>query len=133
MAATPDDQWPPDIAQESAEDLYHRAPCGYRTSLRDGTIVRVNQTFLDWTGYCAEDVIGRRFVDLVGTGGRIFHETHYSPLLLMQGEVREIAFDIVCADGLKLPVLVNSLVVERSGETTDFIRKIGRASCRESV
>ena len=32
-------------------------------------------------------------------GGRIYHETHYAPLLRMQGTVREIAVEIVRADG----------------------------------
>ncbi|MDQ3757042.1 MAG: serine/threonine-protein phosphatase, partial [Actinomycetota bacterium] len=45
-------------------------------------------------------------------GGRIYHETHYAPMLRMQGAAREIALDIVCADGRRLPALVNS-VLER--------------------
>ena len=48
----------------------------------------------------------RRFQDLLSPGGRIYHETHYAPLLRMQGSVREIAVDIVRADGSRLPVLV---------------------------
>lgn len=105
------DAAPRDLAPESAEDLYHRAPCGYLTTRPDGTVTRVNHTFLAWTGLEEPEVVGRRLVDLLGGGSRIFHETHYAPLLLLQGEVREIAFDVVCADGRRLPVLVNSLVV----------------------
>ena len=43
-------------------------------------------------------------------GGRIYHETHYAPLLRMQGPVREIAVEIVRADGTRLPALVNSVL-----------------------
>jgi len=102
---------PPPVAgiEESAEDLYENAPCGYLSALPGGLIVRVNRTFLDWTGYPREELIGRRrFQDLLTVGGRIFHETHLAPLLHMQGEVREIALEIRCADGRRLPVLVNS-------------------------
>lgn len=96
---------------ESAEDLYENAPCGYLSALPGGTIVRVNQTFLSWTGYRREDLVDRkRFHELLTAGGRIFHETHYAPLLRMQGAVREIALDIVRADGSRLPVLVNSVL-----------------------
>ena len=92
----------------SAEDLYENAPCGYLSASPDGTIVRVNATFLGWTGYTREALVGtRRFQDLLSPGGRIYHETHYAPLLRMQGSVREIAVDIVAADGRRLPVLVN--------------------------
>jgi serine/threonine-protein kinase RsbW len=48
----------PDVTQdlrvpwdEDPGDLYEHAPCGYLTTLPDGTIVRVNETFLAWTGY----------------------------------------------------------------------------------
>jgi PAS domain S-box-containing protein len=93
------------------EDLYEEAPCGYLSALPGGTIVKVNQTFLAWTGYVRDDLVGRRrFQDLLAPGGRIFHETHYAPLLRMQGSVREIALDLVCADGRRLPVLVNSVL-----------------------
>jgi PAS domain S-box-containing protein len=101
----------PALLEESAEDLYENAPCGYLSALPGGTIVKVNQTFLTWTGYRREDLVDRkRFHELLTAGGRIFHETHYAPLLQMQGTVREIALDIVCADGRRLPVLVNSVL-----------------------
>ena len=48
----------------------------------------------------ARSCVGRRrFQDLLTAGGRIYHETHYAPLLRMQGAVREIAVEIVRADG----------------------------------
>ncbi len=96
---------------ESAEDLYDNAPCGYLSALPGGTIVKVNQTFLSWTGYGREHLVARkRFPELLTAGGRIFHETHYAPLLQMQGAVREIALDMLCADGRRLPVLINSVL-----------------------
>jgi PAS domain S-box-containing protein len=100
-----------DLLEESMEELYEEAPCGYISALPEGTIVKVNQTFLTWTGYGRDDLVGRRrFQDLLAPGGRIFHETHYAPLLRMQGAVREIALDVMCADGRRLPVLVNSVL-----------------------
>jgi PAS domain S-box-containing protein len=97
--------------EESAEDLYEHAPCGYLSTRLDGTIVRVNQTFLDWTGLERAELVGRRrFQDLLTPGGRIYHETHYAPLLRMQDAVREIALDLECAGDRRLPVLVNATV-----------------------
>ena len=102
---------PPPLLEESAEDLYENAPCGYLSTLPGGTIVKLNQTLLTWTGYRREDLVGRkRFDELLTPGGRIFHETHYAPLLRMQGTVREIALEMVCADGGRLPVLINSVL-----------------------
>jgi PAS domain S-box-containing protein len=99
------------VIEDSFEDLYEHAPCGYLSTRPDGTIVRVNGTFSGWTGHRAEDLVGRRrFADLLTAGGRIFYETHFAPLLRMQGEVREIALEVVCADGRRLPVLVNAVL-----------------------
>src|SRR5215216_7629355 len=97
--------------EESAEDLYENAPCGYLSTSPDGTIARVNETFLSWTGYRRDELVGaRRLQELLSPGGRIYHETHYAPLLRMQGAVREIAVEIVRADGTRLPALINSVL-----------------------
>src|SRR3954469_22944066 len=102
---------PGEVLEDSAEELYEHAPCGYLSTLPRGEIVKVNETFLRWTGYGREELVGRRrFRDLLTGGGRLYHETHYAPLLRMQGEVHEIALEIVCASGERLPVLVNSVV-----------------------
>ncbi len=101
------------LLDDDAEALYERAPCGYVSAAPDGVVIKVNETFLTWTGYRGEDLVGQRaFVDLLSAGGRIYHETHYRPLLEMQGRVREIALEIVRVDGGRLPVLLNS-VLER--------------------
>jgi serine/threonine-protein kinase RsbW len=110
------------VLDERAEDLYEDAPCGYLSTLPGGELVRVNRTLLTWTGYSREELLGRRFQDLLTPGGRIYHETHYAPLLRMQGSVREIALDLVCADGRRLPVLVNSVLRTDDDDQPLFVR-----------
>lgn len=100
----------PEEQIESADELYEDAPCGFISAAPDGELLKVNRTLLAWTGYRRDELLGRRFQDLLTAGGRIYHETHYAPLLRMQGAVREIALEIVCADGRRLPVLVNSVL-----------------------
>jgi sigma-B regulation protein RsbU (phosphoserine phosphatase) len=101
----------PPFQDDDSDDLYENAPCGFVSTLADGTIVRVNRTFLEWTGLAAGDVVGRkRFQDLMTPGGRIFYETHYAPLLQMQGKVQEIAVDLTCSGDRTMPALVNSNV-----------------------
>ena len=105
-------------ASSTTATLYAEAPCGYLSTSSAGVIVRVNDTFLDWTGYRREDLLGvRRFVDLLTVGGQLYHETHYMPLLQMQSTAREIAFEIVCADGDRMPVLVNAVLKRDCGRT----------------
>lgn len=103
--------------------LDDHAPIGYLSTTPDGLIVRVNATFLTWTGHRREDLVGRRrFVDLLPVGGRLYHETHYAPTLRMQGTAREIALEILCADGRRLPVLVNSVLDHDADGTPRVIR-----------
>jgi sigma-B regulation protein RsbU (phosphoserine phosphatase) len=111
------------LGDDDAEDLYENAPCGYLSTRLDGTILKVNGTFLRWTGHRGEDLVGQRtFADLLTAGGRIFHETHYAPLLRMQRRAREIAVDVVCADGRRLPMLVNAVVTDESPNRPSVIR-----------
>jgi phosphoserine phosphatase RsbU/P len=105
------------------EDHFEDAPCGYLTTLLDGTIVRVNRTFEQWTGHAREQLLaGMRFQDLLSPGGQIYHETHYAPLLQMQGWVRAIAVEIVRADGSRLSALVNAVVQDRGPGNERIVR-----------
>lgn len=75
------------------------------------------------TGYDRDAVVGRRLVDLLTGGGRIYHETHYTPMLQLQGRVREIALDIRTADGRTLPVLLNA-ILERDASGAPVVVRI---------
>ena len=97
------------LLEEDPADLYENAPMGYLSTLPDGRIVKVNRTFCAWTGRAADDVLGARFRDLLTVGGKVFHDTHLAPLLRMQGAVREVALDVLRADGSMLPCLVNAV------------------------
>lgn len=98
------------LLEESLEELYENAPCGYVSTLPDGAFVKVNRTFLTWIGYSREELLsGKRLQDLLSIEGKIYHETHFAPLLAMQGFVNEVAFNLRCRNGRTLPVLVNSI------------------------
>src|SRR5687767_6860060 len=111
------------VFEETADDLYEHAPCGYISTLPDGTIVRVNQTLLDWTQQSREALLsGTKFQSLLAIGSKIYYETHYAPLLQMQGVANEIAFEMTCADGRIMPVIVNSRVRRDTDGTPLFNR-----------
>ncbi len=100
-----------DEARDDIEDLYDNAPCGFLSMAPDGTITKVNATLLGWLGYAGSDLVGRRrFVDLLGSGDRLFHETRLAPLLHLQGEISGIALELRTADDRRLPVLITSTV-----------------------
>ncbi|MFI7438561.1 PP2C family protein-serine/threonine phosphatase [Nonomuraea indica] len=93
------------------EELFEDAPCGFLVTGSDGTLRRVNRTFVELTGHRAEDLVGRvRVQELLVVGDRIFYETHFAPLLALQSSAREIAVDFRRAAGGRLPVLLNAVV-----------------------
>jgi sigma-B regulation protein RsbU (phosphoserine phosphatase) len=111
------------LLDDDAQRLYDLAPCGYLSTTPDGTIIKVNQTFLALTGYTDTQLVDRRtFAELLTPGGRIYHETHYAPLLAMHGSVRGIALDLVRADGTRLPVFVNSVLGEATADRPSVVR-----------
>lgn len=122
-----------ELLEHSTEDLYEGAPCGYLSLRPDGTIAKANATFLSWTGYGRDDLVGRRrFLDLLTGGGRIYHETHFAPLLRMQGSVRSIAFDLRREDGTTMPVLVNArLHTDSEGRPTVTLLTVFDATDRQ--
>ena len=92
-----------------AEALYGEAPCGLLVTATDGTILRVNATFCRWAGAEANALLGRRFQDLLTVGGRIFHQTHWAPLLQLQGSISEVKLDLQRAVGRPLPMVLNAI------------------------
>src|ERR1700754_142130 len=111
-----------DHIEEDLKDLYENAPCGYLSLRADGRIAKANQTFCRWTGYALEDLIGKRLHDFLNIAGRIFYETHFAPLLRMQGFFDEVALNLVKKDGESFPVLVNAAERKDADGKPQFIR-----------
>ncbi len=99
------------------DDWFEAAPCGLLRTADDGMILRVNRTFCVWVGRTADELAQRvRFQHLLTMGGRIFHQTHWAPLLKMQGSVSEVKLEVVRVDGAKLPMVVNAVRHDVDGE-----------------
>jgi PAS domain S-box-containing protein len=97
------------------EELYHQAPCGYLSYLDNGLIIQINATLLQWLGYQQDEVVDvLSLQDLLSVGSKIYYETHYAPLLQMQGSVQEISLEMLGKNRQKIPVLMNSRVVRNS-------------------
>jgi PAS domain S-box-containing protein len=101
----------------SFEALFQNASCGLLVTTEDGHIRIVNATFCIWSGYSAAELVAqRRIQDLFTMGGRIFHQTHWAPLLRMQGSVSEVQLDIYHRNGQVIPIMLNG-VRRQHGDT----------------
>lgn len=92
------------------------APCGLLTTDAKGLILVANKTFCTWIGMEKTDLERRlRLQDLFTMGGRIFHQTHWAPLLQLQGSVSEVKLEVRHRDGTVLPMILNAVRRERRG------------------
>ncbi|WP_127474196.1 diguanylate cyclase [Microbacterium sulfonylureivorans] len=99
----------------SSEDRWFRlAPCGLIAVSLDGVVAEVNDTFLSWTGYDRDEVVGRPFVSILDAGTRLFYETRHLQIVHLGGTINEVALTLTCANGSKLPVLVNAAIDQES-------------------
>src|SRR3954471_5988237 len=108
--------------EEDLEDLFENAPCGYVSTRPDGRITKINRTLELWLGYNRDQLTGKRFQDFLNIAGKIYYETHFAPLLRMQGFFNEVALDLKLDGGRTLPVLVNAVERESPNGRGPFLR-----------
>lgn len=107
---------------EALNELLNTAPCGFLSCNDHGTILLVNATLSGWLGYAPEELTGRSVEAILSIGGRIFYQTHISPLLKLQGRAAEIYFSLKAKNGQALDVLTNAERRERAGAfANDFV------------
>lgn len=101
---------PPQEDPAPADD----AACGLLTTDGKGLILAVNKTFCTWVGMEKTDLVRRlRLQDLFTMGGRIFHQTHWAPLLQLQGSVSEVKLEVRHREGSVIPMIFNAVRRER--------------------
>jgi sigma-B regulation protein RsbU (phosphoserine phosphatase) len=118
--------------------LYGEAPCGLLVTDSSGTILHANRTFCDWLGKAPDALVGAvRFQNLLTVGGRIFHQTHWAPLLQMQGSIAEVKLDLLHGEGHAIPMVMNAVSREHLGrvvhELALFVAQDRHAYERELV
>jgi signal transduction histidine kinase len=105
-----------------AGDLLDRAPCGFVSFRDDGTVEVMNSTLLERLGYSRDEAEGIQFEKLLTTGSRIFHQTHFFPLVKLHGHAQEVFLLLRPKGGGDVGVLCNARRRESdSGPVTDCV------------
>jgi phosphoserine phosphatase RsbU/P len=97
------------------ETSLDRAPCYYFSSNDEGTILEVNQMLCRQLEFDKEQLLGNTADAIFTLATRIFHQTHFFPLLKMQGHADEIFITLQTKDKKQVPVLVNAERREANG------------------
>jgi phosphoserine phosphatase RsbU/P len=104
------------------EEFFDHAPCGLLCAAPDRRITAINRTLAEWLGSPTDELVGRRFTELFSAGARIHYETHFAPLLQVNGAVAEMALDLMKSDATRLPVLITANVEAGVDGSSDIIR-----------
>jgi len=101
------------------DSLLNTAPCGFLSFSDDGIVRAANETLLDKLQRPRGDVVGAHVEKLLGPGAKLFYQTHFFPLLKMQGTVEEVYMSFQTSAGEELSCLVNAKQATRDGETVN--------------
>ena len=110
--------------KDDFEDFFENSLCGFLITNPDGEIIKVNARIAKWLECLPEDLIGKRFSNLLSVGSKIYYETHLSPLLRMQGYFNEIAAELVCKNDRRMPVFINGSEQKDSAGKPKLLRLI---------
>ncbi len=97
------------LQNTSAEliDLYNNAPCGYHSLDAEGFYLSVNDTELAMLGYSREEFIGKNIRDLLTKESAERFFSSYQQFS-KTGRMRDLEYVVVCKDGTRLPVTINT-------------------------
>jgi PAS domain S-box-containing protein len=103
-------------SKQEIEDLYNRAPCGYHSLDATGTLVRINDTELNWLGYSRDEVLNKvKFSDLLAPESQVIFRRCF-PIFKQQGWINNLEFQVIKKDGSTLWVNLNATaIVDESG------------------
>jgi len=93
-------------------DSLNALPCGCLILARNGQVLFANRVLSEMLAVDPGTVAleGKHFSEILTRGSAIFYETHFLPSLLLRGSLEEIAFDLLCGDRTRQPVLINAVV-----------------------
>lgn len=106
---------PAEGAEHLQQRALQRAPFGLLSFSDDGSIRYANACLHDWLGVAEGALVGRPLDGVLAPASRVFHSTHFFPLLKLHGRADEVHLILRTAAGRDLPVLV-SAVRDAEGE-----------------
>ncbi len=107
--------------QTDSEMFFQESLSGFLIADAKNKIIRCNKRVASWMEDSSEELVGKRFSDLLSIGSKIYFETHLSPLLKMQGFFDEILVELSSASGKKLNILINATEHKNSENITQNI------------
>jgi sigma-B regulation protein RsbU (phosphoserine phosphatase) len=101
-----------------AEHILENLPCGCIAFEGDGKITYVNPAICEILEYEPERLLGLDIESVLTISSRIFYQTHFFPILKLQGRANEIFLNLKSSAGRTVPVMVNVKSTNKNGLTS---------------
>ena len=101
------------VRERVLDPLLDHAPAGFLSFADDGTITAANATLAGMLGWAPGELEGRRMEAILTVGARLFWQTHFFPMVRVQGRAEEVFLVLRAADGSDVAVLANAVRRER--------------------
>lgn len=100
----------------------NEVPCGFLAMGKNGDIIEVNRTFLEWTGYKKQQLMNVHFEKLLTVANKLIFHSYFYPNINLYGYVCEFLIHLQHEDSKNVAYLMNARRHQHEGiEVTDCI------------
>lgn len=95
------------------------APCGFIRLTKDGVMLYINETLLNWLGREKEELINQHFEKLLSPVAKVMMYSYFYPTILTKGKVEEMVLKLNHNQGVAHSYVLNAKTLEI--ETVELI------------
>lgn len=89
------------------------AHCGFISFNHNGYITEINKTFLRWTGYKEDDLLGSHIESLLTKVSKMIFHSYFYPSINLNDNIEELFINLKNKDNESIPYLMNARVLEK--------------------
>lgn len=93
-----------------------KAPCGFLSTNDEGKITEVNETFLRWTDYTEQQLLGKHIEFLLSPTNKLLFHSYFYPAIQLKNLVEEFFISLRDKNKKAVPLLMNAKRYIRDGE-----------------
>lgn len=95
-------------AKKTEQLLFQNIPAMLHSIDPEGTIIEVNQRWLETLGYSRSEVLGRRSIDFLTEESKAYATENVLPEFFRTGRCRDVPYQVIAKDGRILDVLLSA-------------------------
>lgn len=94
-------------------EQFDHAPCGFIRLTKEGVILYINETLLNWLGREMEGLINQHFEKLLSPVGKVMIYSYFYPTIFTKGKVEEMVLKLNHNQGVAHSYILNARKLEK--------------------